>query len=281
MLFRETPAMQALVNFTRTFLEDAFYPYSPPEIHLHLGHADRADFFAHREREFSQSREVRQLWRTVFECVGLDPTLTARDRLHLRFQPHEDPGSRLPRTRTTATIAFHRDTWGSNLYAQINWWAPVYPISSGRTFAMYPTLWKTSLQNSSSSFDMAAVLERSKTGGRNSVDADQAIPHLLEDVDPALGTPVVIEPGSMVAFSGAHAHAGIPNHTGVTRISFETRTLWIPNVQLGRGAPNVDGHAPWARPSLFRRVSDSKPLNEILALKKLEPFVGPLAAKVA
>src|ERR1700688_4913074 len=107
MLFRETPAMQALVNFTRTFLEDAFYPFSPPEIHLHLGHADRADFFAQWEKEFSQSREVRQLWRTVFECVCLDPTLTARDRLHLRFQPHEDPSSRLPRTRTTATIAFH------------------------------------------------------------------------------------------------------------------------------------------------------------------------------
>ena len=115
---------------------------------------------------------------------------------------------------------------------------------------------------------MAAVLERSKSGGRNSVDADQAIPHLLEDVDPELGTPVVIEPGSMIIFSGAHAHAGIPNYTGVTRISLETRTLWIPDVQLRRSAPNVDGYAPWATPGLFRRVSDRKPLHENSCLEK-------------
>jgi hypothetical protein len=97
----------------------------------------------------------------------------------------------------------------------------------------------------------------------------------------ALGIPVVIEPGSAIAFSGAHAHAGIPNHTGTTRISLETRTVWIPDVLFGRGAPNIDGHAPWATPWLFRKVSDRKPLHQILGWKNLMPFVGPRAAKSA
>lgn len=271
-------AVGSLIAFTRDFLENAFHPYSPPDIHRHYGHTDQVELFAKREKEFSQSEEVKRLWRAVFEVVGLDPSRLARDRLHLRFQPHQDRNAALPRAQTTATIAFHRDTWGSNLYAQTNWWAPVYPITSGRTFAMFPELWSRSVRNSSADFDMKAVLECSRSAGRNAVAADQAIPHPLEEVDASLAVPVVIEPGSMIAFSSAHAHAGVPNHTGVTRISLETRTLWIDDVRAGRGAPNVDGSAPRMLPGLFRRVSDGMALSEILGLNRIEPFIGPRPA---
>lgn len=268
-------AVGSLIAFTRHFLEDAFRPYSPPDIHRHYGHADQVELFAKREKEFSQSEEVKRLWRAVFEAVGLDPSRLARDRLHLRFQPHQERDGATPCSQTTATIAFHRDTWGSNLYAQTNWWAPVYPITSGRTLAMFPDLWSRSLRNSSADFDMESVLERSRSAGRNSVTADQVVPHLLEEVDASLAIPVVIEPGAMIAFSSAHAHAGVPNHTGVTRISLETRTLWIHDVREGRGAPNVDGSAPWMSPGLFRRVSDGMALSAILGVSGIEPFNRP------
>ncbi|MBH8611359.1 hypothetical protein [Pseudomonas mohnii] len=48
---------------------------------------------------------------------------------------------------------------------------------------------------------MRAILERSHPDGRNAVDAD-AIPHLLEAVDPQQGVAVDIAPGSLIAFSG-------------------------------------------------------------------------------
>jgi hypothetical protein len=274
--FTGIPAIAALIDFTRSFLEAAFHPYRPQDIHRHYSHAEQVERFASREKEFSQSTEVKRLWTAVFEAAGLDPSGTARDRLHLRFQPHQAENASLPRARTTATIAFHRDTWGSNLYAQTNWWAPVYPITSGRTFAMFPKLWDRPIRNTTANFDLRAVLQRSRSAGRNAVDADQAIPHLLEEIDGALAIPVVIEPGSMIAFSSAHAHAGVPNHTDVTRISLETRTVWIDDLRQGRGAPNVDGFAPWMSPGFFQRVSDSVALNEILGLNRIEPFRGPM-----
>lgn len=269
--------MRELVAFTRAFLEDAFAPFAPVEIHRHLTHGEQTESFAQRQRDFARSPEVRRLWRDVFEAAGLDAEGLARDSLYLRFQPHQDPGSAVPRARTTATIAFHRDTWGSNLYAQTNWWAPVYEIDEGRTFAIYPSLWDRPVANTSAGFDLAAILERSKAGGRNAVSADEAIPHLTEKLDVADATPVVIEPGEIIAFSSAHAHAGVPNATGLTRISLETRTLWIDDVREGRGAPNVDGHAPCASPGMFRRVSDGVPLNEILGTPRIVPFAGPFA----
>ena len=268
-----------VVDFTRKFLEDRFYPYVPVEIHRHLSHDQQVEQFAAATRAYARSDEVKRLWRQVFEAAGLDPAATARDRLHLRFQPHQEPSQSLLRTRTTATVRFHRDTWGTNLYAQVNWWAPVYPVTPGRTMAMYPTLWSRALRNTSATFDFPKVLERSRAG-ENVSAYDGGIPQLLEEIDPGLGVPVTIEPGSIIAFSAAHAHTGVPNHTGLTRISLETRTLFIEDFCAGRGAPNVDGHAPWMSPGLFRRVSDGAKLPELVNVGELEPsaFGEPLAS---
>jgi hypothetical protein len=271
--FNALAAMQTLVALTQDMLESAFHPFSPVEIHRHLDPERRITSFAARQREFSQSGEIKRRWREVFEEIGLDPSGVARDQLYLRFQPDESGGQAASRARTTATIAFHRDTWGSNLYAQTNWWAPVYPITAGRTVAMYPALWSRAVRNTSAEFDLAAILARSAVQGRNAVDVDEAIPHLAEEVSAELAIPVVVAPGTTIAFSGAHAHAGVPNRTGSTRISLETRTVWIDDVRSGRGAPNVDGKASWMSPGLFRRLSDGAPLNEVLQMGRLEPYL--------
>lgn len=271
----ELPAMAALVALTRAWLEDALHPWAPPEIHRYLSHDEQTLRFAQCQNAFARSKEVREHWRAVVESLGLAPDALACDRLHLRFQPHREPRQSTPRARTTATIAFHRDTWGSNLYAQTKWWAPIYPITTGRTFALYPHLWQQALRNCSADFDMRALLERSHRDGRNAVDADEAIPHLLEAIDPQQGVAVDIAPGSLIAFSGAHAHAGVGNSTGLTRISFETRSVLIDDVLAGLGAPNIDGHAPWRTPGLFRRMSDTRRLNEILGCGFIEPYRRP------
>lgn len=274
LLFGKLAPMRQLVDFTRAFLEDAFAPFVPVEIHRHLSHQQQTESFAQRQRDFARAPEVKRLWRELFETTGLDAQGLARDALYLRFQPHQDQGASIPRARTTSTIAFHRDTWGSNLYAQTNWWAPVYDISAGRTFAIYPSLWDRAVANTSGEFDLPGLIERAKAGGRNANDADAAIPHLTEQ-PVAEAVPVVISPGEIIAFSSAHAHAGVPNSTGLTRISLETRTLWIDDVRSGRGAPNVDGHARWMSPGMFRRVSDGVPLHELLGMDRIEPFAGP------
>ena len=131
----EAPAMLALVEHTRAMLEEALLPWPPTHMHRHLIHEQQAVLFAKCQGAFAGSREIQGLWRAVIESQGLEAQALACDRLHLRFQPHREADARASRARVTATIAFHRDTWGSNLYAQTNWWAPIYPITTGRTFA--------------------------------------------------------------------------------------------------------------------------------------------------
>jgi hypothetical protein len=261
-----------LVTFTRQFLEDRFHPHVPVEIHRHLSDEQQVEQFAAATKDYARSAEVKRLWRDLFVAVGLDPGATVRDRLHMRFQPHQSPEVPVIRTRSTATVRFHRDTWGTNLYAQVNWWAPVYAITAGRTMALYPQLWARSLQNSSPDFDLETVLAQSRSGVNVSA-ADGGIPKLLEEVPSELAFPVTIEPGTVIAFSAAHAHTGVANHTGLTRISLETRTLFLEDFCAGRGAPDVDGRAPWMAPGLFRRVTDGVKLTELVGVNELEPFV--------
>jgi len=268
-------ALRALVSFTEAFLEDAFFPHAPLEIHQHLFAESQIETFGALSREFGQSSEVKRLWQSIFQSVGLDPMAVARDRLRLRFQPHQPHGQPVHRAPSTATIAFHRDTWGTNLYAQTNWWTPIYPVTAGRTMALYPALWSRPVRNSSAAFDLAEITRRRREGGRDAIAADEAIPHLLESIPRDLAVPVVIDPGTIIAFSGAHAHAGVGNETGVTRISLETRTISIEDVRTGKGAPNLDGRAPWMAPGFFRRIGDGAKLDELLGLRRLEPYILP------
>lgn len=271
-LLENHPAMQAVVRFTREFLEHAFHPHAPPEIHRHLTREQQVETFASLGKEFTRSAEVKRLWRDLFISIGLDAEHLARDRLRLRFQPPVKPEEASTPTPMISTVPFHRDTWGTNLYAQINWWAPVYTLSAERTMALYPALWDRPLRNTTASFDLQAVVNLTAQKGRKALTGMMAVPQLLEPVDPAQAAPVLIEPGSIIVFSSAHAHAGVPNSTDLTRISLETRTVWIPDVERGAGAPNVDGEAHWMAPGFFYRLSDGTPLNEIFGVQRLEPY---------
>jgi hypothetical protein len=268
--FSDQPSMGALVAFTRTFVEERLAPCPPVEIHRHLDRAALSTRLAEVQGEYARSAEVKRLWLGLFEAVGLDPADTARDRLRLRFQVHNEAVDTPAWSRSTATVGFHRDSWGTNLAAQVNWWAPVWPITAGRTFAIYPGLWDVPIPNNSADFDLADVMERLRTAPET-VGPGQLAPRPTRTVDSAGGVPVVLDPGEIIAFSSAHAHVGVPNHTGFTRISLETRTVSIGDVRAQRGTPNVDGEARWAAPGLFRRLSDGLPLSTILGCEPLVP----------
>jgi hypothetical protein len=262
--------MAAITAFTRTFVQERLAPYPVPEIHRYLEPQDLAKQLGEVQGAYAQSSEAKLLWKALFAAVGLDMNDTARDRLMLRFQAHTAPAANPSWSRSTATVGFHRDTWGTNLSAQINWWAPVWPITAGRTFAIYPDLWAMAIANNSADFNLAEVLERLRTAPQT-LGPGQLAPRPTEPVDPDSGVPVVLEPGEIIAFSSAHAHIGVPNHTGFTRISLETRTVSISDTRARRGAPNVDDHARWVAPGLFRRLSDSVALNAILECERLVP----------
>jgi hypothetical protein len=180
----------------------------------------------------------------ALQHVGVDLDRTYWDWLHLRIQPHQD-------FTEAGSLGYHRDTWSSNVNAQTNWWTPVLPITRERTIALYPAYWSRPLANTSGSWDLQRVREM------------PLVPRPSEPVNADSEVRIVIEPGDLLCFSGAHLHASVGNTSGATRFSVEVRTVAAGDVRAGRGAPNVDGEAPRVAWRWFRGITSSASLADL------------------
>ena len=212
---------------------------------------DRAEFLARAaalRRCFMRDAEVRATFRSLIESLGLDPAATYADRLILRLQPSGDTH----RGRRVRDLPPHRDTWGSNVMAQINLWGPVFPVEPGATMVIWPTLFGRPVPNTSAGWDLEKLRE---APGRYPL-----LPECLGPLDGVPEVPVLIEPGDLLCFSGAHLHASRPNRTGRTRLSIDTRIVEGHDLWAGHGPANVDGHAPRVVYEWFRNVATGEPL---------------------
>jgi hypothetical protein len=257
LVFTGAPSLRALCALADACVHDVFDAVEPETAQFVLAPRvweARVDTLRGRLRRDPQASRL--LAATLAE-VGVDPERTYRDKLALRVLPHGVPpaGGRPPRG-----TAFHRDTWGSNVLAQINWWAPVYRLSPRRTIVFYPYYWAHPLANTSGSWDFDELLAH-----RRARRPYPSVPEPTEPVDTASELPVVIEPGELLCFSGAHLHASAPNDSGRARFSLETRTVNLDDVRAGRAAPNLDGLGTRRMFGWFGRLADGAPLTDAVA----------------
>ncbi|MDZ7768614.1 MAG: phytanoyl-CoA dioxygenase family protein [Woeseiaceae bacterium] len=254
LVVRNVAAIQALVEHSRAEICAAFDSADPVHAQCSLDRAEWDRRAAGLRQRYKRDAQARKLMVALFAAFGFDPGRTAADVVNLRCQPHDDNPVPDPRH----TLGAHRDTWGSNIYQQINWWAPVFPVTAKRTIALFPGWWSRPLANDSASWDLAASRaeihaareEGRKPGYRN-------VPEPREPVDRADWLPVVIESGDVLVFSGAHLHASVPNASGAARFSLELRSLDLHDAAGGIGAPNIDGAAPMVAWHWFRRLDDN------------------------
>jgi hypothetical protein len=186
--------------------------------------------------------------------LGLDPENTALDCVALRVQ--------LPRHIDTGqTLSPHRDTWGSNVMSQINWWAPVMPVTPEKTLLIYPGYFGHPVANTSEGWDYKTL--KDLPAGQQKQESN-LLPIACDSIPLEEGIAIAPDPGDLYAFSGAQLHASVPNSTDTIRYSLEARTFDIGDEQAGHGAPNVDGASARTAYNWFRRLSDGEKTNKVL-----------------
>ena len=259
LVFEKVPPMVELCAYADALIREAFETDDPVRAQFGLGRDEYLCRVEALQRRFRKDDAAKELFLAALGHAGVDLRRTFWDWLYLRVSPHGDEHA----GRRTAGLGFHRDTWSSNVYAQTNWWAPIYPITAGRTVAFYPAYWEKPLKNTSGGWDLEEI-----RAGRSDAPV---VPGPTGTVDTASELRPVIEPGDLLLFSGAHLHASVPNTTGVARFSVEVRTVDAGDAADGRGAPNVDGEAPRVASGWFRHVEDGTPLP---AIDRLRPRGG-------
>lgn len=251
LVFRDVPALKRLTGRLHALARDHL-GVAPADAHRHLDADGQAEAASALRKLAGRDAGAKALLSRALDDVGVDLDVTYRDPLKLRLQPPAgDQADAL-----VAPLAAHRDTWGSNIMAQTNWWAPVLPVAADRTMALFPGAFRTPVANDSADWDLVAFLEAREAGRPYPL-----LPLASDPPDWSAAVPIVIEPGDLLAFSGAHLHASVPNTSAATRLSLEVRTVNGPDAHAGNGAPNVDGRAPWIPYSWFKHVRDRSPLG--------------------
>ncbi len=253
LIYRALPAMYELVACLREITRQELGLHDPCVAESELESADFRHRAGRARQVVRESDDVARLYKAVLLETGVDVSAIFYDHFKLRFQPSYD----ISRTRYMHDLPVHRDTWGSNVHAQINWWAPVWPVKADRTIGMFPALWNVPVSNTSAAWSYGEFTQHLKA------DKDTNYPMLPHCSDPPLiseAVPIVIAPGDIMAFSGAHLHCSIPNRSGVARISTETRTVSARDLHHSRSAKNVDCDASVSQFDWFRHVETGESL---------------------
>ena len=231
VVFEGLRPVTRLVDRARTILSAVFETEEP-----HLAERDlSATCF---RRLAMQAREavatdavVDRNWWEALAMIGYRRDATWLDQIRLRVVPSRNDIDH----QRIREIPPHRDTWGSGIMAQINWWLPLYPLLESGTMLLWPGVFRHPVANTSGEWSFDAFRKHHQEGYPLLPVARR------RPVQP--GVPVLIEPGQLLGFSAAHLHSGVSDASGRTRFGVDTRSVWEPDRSAGRGAPNVDGAA--------------------------------------
>lgn len=258
------PATTALCAWARQMIEEAFAPLDPLTAQHHMPVERYVEICAPLKPRFIHHPRTRTLLKQVLVEHGLDLEATYLDVPRLRMVTSDG--------YLTSGVGYahhpHRDTWYAAPMQQLNWWLPLWEMDASSAVAFHPQHWARPVRNSSDEFDYYEW---------NAVGRAQAAAHVKSDTRkqprpldaPALDPHVrpVVPPGGVVLFSAAQLHSTVKNDTGRTRYSIDFRTVHLPDVATGVGAPNIDSFPRGTALRDFRRASDDAPAPEDLAAR--------------
>ena len=158
----------ALVEFAREMIREAFGGRDPETAQFDIPVEAFATLLADLKPRFIHHPESKRLIRDLLLALGCDSSETYFDVPRLRTSTSDD--------YLTTGIAYafhpHRDTWYSAPFCQINWWLPVYPITSDNAMAFHPNYWQRSVLNSSERYDYAEWNRTSRKDAAKHIGTD-------------------------------------------------------------------------------------------------------------
>jgi hypothetical protein len=262
-VFSPRPATLALTEHARGLIEAAYAPLDPQQAQHTLAIERFVEIAAPLKPRFIHHPRTQELVRDLLRDVGCDPHATYFDvpRMRIATSHHYlDAGVAYP-------LHPHRDTWYASPMAQLNWWLPVYPIDSESTFAFHTHYFDREIQNTSHEYDHYEWNRVGRAQSASHVKSDtRKQPKATEPLELEPQTRIVVPPGGLILFSGAHLHSTVPNMTGRTRFSVDFRTAHLDELRVKGGAANLDCRGRGTTLRELRRVSDLAPMPEDVLL---------------
>jgi hypothetical protein len=248
----------AIVEWARSLIGEAFGDLDPERAQFGLELSDFVERVGPLKARFTNDDRTKTLVCELVTAMGSDPERTYFDLPRLRVVPSD--------AYLTSGVSYaykaHRDTWYAHPKALVNYWVPVFDCVGDNVMSMWTGYWDRPVLNSSSGFDYERWVSEQRFKAASNIGIENR-PHPLplESIDPTCEIRIAGNAGDIMMFSTCHLHSTAPNVSGVTRFSYDLRTLDIDDFVAGRGPRNPDGEATGTTVGDFLRVSDLEPLQ--------------------
>lgn len=258
----------ALAAHAKDLIGETFGDTDPERAQFGLGVEEFVAKVGPLKSEFTNGQRSKELCRRFALDLGVDPERTYFDIPRLRVIPAED--------FLTAGVSYnykaHRDMWYGHPQQLVNYWVPVFPVVGDNVMSMYTDYFDRPVKNGSNAYDYDEwVANHRHAAAQKTTTDDRPHPLPLEEIDSRGEIRIAGGSGDVFMFSSNHLHASAPNRSGVTRFSYDLRTINIDDVRAGRGPRNVDSGATGTTLGDFLRVSDLAPLDLTEVVRDLTP----------
>ncbi|MBV8782329.1 MAG: hypothetical protein JO353_13110 [Phycisphaerae bacterium] len=275
-VYSPKPSMMAFINHARKMIEEAFGDINPSKAQYSMPVEKYVEIVAPLKPKFIHHPETKKLMQALVKEYGCDLETTYIDVPRLRMVTSDG--------YLTSGVGFahhpHRDTWYSAPMMQINWWVPIYDITTDMSMAFHPEYWDKKLKNGSSGFNYYEWNAVGRKDAAKMIKTDtrkQPKPEEQVKMDPQVR--MILPAGAVVLFSAAHLHSTVPNNSGIARYSIDFRTVNLEDVKAKRGAPNLDSECHGTSLRDFMKGSDLSRMDEA-TVKQYDDVEAPEEAKI-
>jgi hypothetical protein len=257
-LYTGLAGADALAQHAEDLVAAAFGDLDPERAQFEMGVDEFVARVGPLKSEFTNGQRTKELCQRFATELGVDPERTYFDIPRLRVIPADD--------YLTAGVSYnykaHRDMWYGHPQQLVNYWVPVFPVVGDNVMSMFTDYFEKPVKNGSNAYDYDEWVARHRPAAASKTTTDDR-PHPLplEEIDSRGEIRVAGGAGDVMMFSSNHLHASAPNLSGVTRFSYDLRTINIDDVRRGAGPRNVDSGATGTTLGDFLRVSDLEPLR--------------------
>ncbi len=260
IIYQNVSAMAKVIAYADKLLKDKLKGIVPEDVQHYLPPEEFLTLTGEAQTIFRKDESVRRLFFDVLSECGVHLDSTFYDHFPMRIVPFGNTY----RGAQTAGLGHHRDTWGSNIHSQLNWWAPLYSLTAERSIALYPKYWSKPAANNTSTWSFEKFIEARKSTPAERKCEYLSAPSPIAAVDENDAFKVVLQPGEVLNFASAHLHASVANTTDKTRFSVEMRTVAMSDLQEKRQAPNVDNAGQGEMYQWFKNITSKQSLASAL-----------------
>ncbi len=257
-LYSSFAASVALAEHAKDLIVQAFDGFDPERAQFEMSVQQFIDRVAPLKSEFTNGQRTKELSQAFAVSLGCDPELTYFDLPRLRVIPADN----FLTSGVSYNYAAHRDMWYGQPQELVNYWVPVFPVVGENAMSIYFDYFDKPVRNASQNYDYDDWVAKHRPAAVHQTTTDQR-PHPLprEEIDGASEIRVAGSASDVMIFSSNHLHASAPNVSGVTRFSYDLRTVHLEDLRTRCGPPNVDNGATGTTLGDVLRVSDLTSLD--------------------